>query len=179
MNEHKQPPKLDIRHAAPSQLQIEGHDALSNYERLTQEATGLTGKNALHWTAQVELRLNAAGQSEPWLRLTVETALPQTCQRCLGPVDVSVQVDREFRFVESEAVAEQQDDECEEDLLVSSREFDLAALIEDEVLMALPLVPRHETCPVNVKMVAVDKDFDAPAEKPNPFAVLAQLKRKD
>jgi uncharacterized protein len=179
MNEHKRPPKLDIRHAALSQLQTEGHDVLSNYERLTQEANGLAGRNALHWMVQVELRPNAAGQSEPWLHLTVETALPQTCQRCLGLVDVSVQVDREFRFVESEVVAEQQDDDCEEDLLVSSREFDLQALIEDEVLMALPLVPRHETCPVKVKMMAVDKDFDAPEEKPNPFAVLAKLKNKD
>jgi uncharacterized protein len=176
MNEHKHPPKLDIRHAAPSQLQIEGHDVLLNYERLMAETKGLAGENALHWTTQVEQRANAAGQSEPWLRLTVETVFPQTCQRCLGPVDVSVQVDREFRFVESEAVAQQQDDECEEDLLVTSREFDLATLIEDEVLMALPLVPRHETCPVKLKMVAVDKEFDASLEKPNPFSVLAKLK---
>ncbi|MDR3370540.1 DUF177 domain-containing protein [Rhodoferax sp.] len=178
-NEHKHPPKLDIRHAAPSHLQIEGHDVLSNYERLIQEANVLAGRNPLHWTARVELHPSAAGQPESWLHLTVETSLPQTCQRCLGSVDVSVQVDREFRFVESEAVAEQQDDECEEDLLVTSREFDLAALIEDEVLMALPLVPRHETCPVGVKMAVADEDFDAPVEKPNPFAVLAKLKSKD
>jgi len=109
----------------------------------------------------------------------VTTSLPQICQRCLEPVDVAVQLEREFRFVESEAVAETQDDDCEEDLLVTSREFDLAALIEDEVLLAMPLVPRHDTCPVNVKMVAADPDFDALAEKPNPFAVLAQLKGKD
>lgn len=179
MNEHKHPPKLDIRHAASSQLQIEGCDALFNYERLMEESKGQAGSNALRWTACVEARSNAAGQFETWLHLTVETTLPQICQRCLGPVDVPVQVDREFRFVESEAVAEQQDDDCEEDLLVASREFDLSALIEDEVLMALPLVPRHETCPVKVKMVAVDQDFDAPTEKPNPFAVLAQLKNKD
>ena len=41
------------------------------------------------------------------------------------------------------------------------------------------MVPRHDTGPVNVKMVAADPDFDAPVEKPNPFAVLAQLKGKD
>jgi len=39
-------------------------------------------------------------------------------------------------------------------------------------------VPRHETCPVKVKLVAADEDFEMPAEKPNPFAVLAQLKGK-
>lgn len=144
-----------------------------------RETKGLAGESTLRWSVQIKQRPNAAGQPEPWLRLMVETALPQTCQRCLGPVDVSVKVDREFRFVASEAVAEQQDDDCEEDLLVISREFDLAALIEDEVLMALPLVPRHDACPIKVKMVAVDKDFDVPLEKPNPFSVLAKLKDKE
>jgi len=178
MMEHKHPPQLDVRHAAAAQWPMEGQDSLSSYERLMQETQGLAGENVLHWTAQVDVRPDVAGQPAHWLHLTVATTLPQICQRCLGPVDVTVQVDREFRFVDSEAVAEQQDEECEEDLLVISREFDLAALVEDEVLMALPLVPRHETCPVKVKLVAADEDFEMPAEKPNPFAVLAQLKGK-
>lgn len=179
MIEHTHPPYLDVKHAAQASLHLEGRETLSNYERLMAETQGGAAENPLHWTALAELRSDAAGQPAPWLRLTVATCLPQICQRCLEPVDVAVQLERAFRFVESEAVAEAQDDECEEDLLVTSREFDLAALIEDEVLLALPLVPRHDTCPVKVKMLAVDKDFDAPAEKPNPFAVLAQLKAKD
>jgi uncharacterized protein len=176
--EHKHPPKLDVRHAAISQVPLEGRDSLSSYERLMQETQGLAGENVLNWSAQVDVRPDATGQTAHWLHLTANTTLPQICQRCLGPVDVAVQVDREFRFVDSEAVAEQQDDACEEDLLVISREFDLMTLVEDEVLMALPLVPRHEACPVPVKMAAADEDFEAPTEKPNPFAVLAQLKAK-
>ena len=179
MIEHTHPPHLDVKHAAQASLHLEGRETLSNYERLMAESKGLAAENPLHWTALTELRPDAAGESAAWLRLTVATTLPQTCQRCLEPVDIAVQFEREFRFVESEAVAEAQDDDCEEDLLVTNREFDLAALIEDEVLLALPLVPRHDTCPVNVKMVAVDEDFDAPVEKPNAFAVLAQLKAKD
>ncbi|MBB1077359.1 DUF177 domain-containing protein [Rhodoferax sp. 4810] len=179
MMEHKHPPYLDVKHAAQASLHLEGNEMLSNYERLLIESKGLGAENALNWTALTELRPDPSGQLAPWLRLTVHTTLPQTCQRCLEPVEVPVQVTREFRFVENEALAEEQDDDCEEDLLVTSREFDLAALIEDEVLLALPLVPRHEVCPVKVKMAAVDTDFDAPAEKPNPFAVLAQLKKAD
>jgi len=177
--EHKHPPHLDVKHAAQANLHQEGVETLSNYERLMHESNGLAGKNVLNWSALTELRPDPSGQLAPWLRLTVLTTLPQICQRCLEPVEVPVQVAREFRFVDSEALAEQQDDDCEEDLLVASREFDLAALIEDEVLLALPLVPRHEVCPVNVKMAAADTDFDAPAEKPNPFAVLANLKKPD
>lgn len=179
MMEYKHPPQLDVKHAAQASLHQEGVEMLSNYERLMQEAKGLDGENALSWTALTELRPDPSGEPAAWLRLTVRTTVPQICQRCLERVDVPVQVAREFRFVESEALAEQQDDDCEEDLLVSSRDFDLAALIEDEVLLALPLVPLHEVCPVKIKMAVADKGFDAPADKPNPFAVLAQLKKPE
>jgi len=176
MNETQHPPKLDIKQSAQASLHFEGLDKLSNYERLMQEAQGPSAENALHWSALTEWRADAVGHAVPWLHLTVKTSLPQICQRCLGPVDVQVQIARDFRFVESESAAEQQDDESEEDVLVISRAFDLAVLIEDEVLMDLPLIARHEVCPVAVKLAAVDADFDSPAEKPNPFAVLAQLK---
>jgi uncharacterized protein len=180
MTEHKHPPKLDVKQAAQTQQRLAGQDRLSHYERLMHEAQGQAADQALSWSAAVELRPDPAGHDAAWLHLTVQTVLPQVCQRCLGPVDIAVQVDREFRFVDTEALAEQQDDASEEDVLVSSRDFDLAALIEDEVLMALPLVPLHEICPVVLKMAAQDQDFDGSTmEKPNPFAVLAQLKAKD
>ena len=77
------------------------------------------------------------------------------------------------------ATAEAQDDESEEDLLVVSREFDLRSLIEDELLMAMPLVPLHDVCPSPIKMAVVDPDFEeAVAAKPNPFAALAALQKK-
>jgi uncharacterized protein len=51
-------------------------------------------------------------------------------------------------------------------------------LIEDELLMALPLVPRHEACPAGLKMAVADPNFDAQEpEKAHPFAALAKLRR--
>ena len=178
MNPNKLPPHIDVKHAAQADLHLAGHNVLSNYERLAQETQGLGHENHLDWTAHFELRQDPAGQATQWLHLTVNTVMPQTCQRCLGSVDIVVAIDRQFRFVESEAVAEAQDDESEEDLLVTSREFDLTSLIEDEVLMDLPLVPRHEVCPVAPKLSVADADFEAASEKPNPFAQLEQLKGK-
>ena len=98
------------------------------------------------------------------------------CQRCMGPISIPIAIDREFRFVANEEDAAAQDDGSEEDLLVLSREFNLHELIEDELLMGLPLIPRHDVCPTAVKLEAVDPDFEAnTASKPNPFAVLAKL----
>jgi len=178
MNANKLPPKLDIKHAAQSALAVSGHSTLLNFERLAQETQGLGAENLVNWSAAVARLEDPAGQITDSLHLTVHTVMPLTCQRCLGPVDVAVAIDRRFRFVDTEAQADEQDDESEEDLLVTSREFDLASLIEDEVLMDLPLVPRHDTCPVAVKLAVADADFAAPTETPNPFAQLAQLKGK-
>ena len=45
--------------------------------------------------------------------------------------------------------------------------------------MAMPPAPTHDVCPVSLKFQAVDSDFDAQtAQKPNPFAALAALKKK-
>lgn len=178
MAEHKHPPIIDIRSAAQSKACLEGVDLLSNFERLTQIQSGQSNDSTLTWGAQLTQRVAADGSTAIWLTLQVKTALAQICQRCLLPVDVAVQIDRDFRFVDSEAVAAQQDDDCEEDLLVLSRAFDLAELIEDEVLMDLPLVPRHAVCPVPVKLSAADANFDSASDKPSPFAALAQLKSR-
>jgi uncharacterized protein len=78
--------------------------------------------------------------------------------------------------VETEVQAELEDDESLEDVLVASQDFDLASLIEDEVLLDLPLVPRHDVCPVDVKLAVADADFEQQQEKPHPFAALASLK---
>ncbi len=176
MTTHQRPPKIDVKQAGQSSQQLAGQDVLSNYERLLEETQGLGGQNAVNWTVRGDLQPDANGQAQVGLFLSVSTSLPLTCQRCLGPVDVPVQIERAFRFVETEAQAELEDDASPEDLLVLSRDFDLAALIEDEVLMDLPVVPRHDTCPVPVKLTAADAGFVEASPKPSPFAVLAGLK---
>ncbi|MEY4267297.1 MAG: hypothetical protein RIS90_1832 [Pseudomonadota bacterium] len=171
------PPPLDVQAFAEAATLRSGCDTLSNYERLMQETQGLGGDRPLDWAAQGELRTDAVGASQAWLHLTVAAKLPLTCQRCLGPADIAVSVDRWFRFVATEAVAEALDDDAEEDLLVTSRQFNLAELIEDELLLGLPLVPRHDQCPAGLTMSVADPGFEAElSDKPHPFAALARLR---
>ena len=113
------------------------------------------------------------------MHLTANTGLPLTCQRCLTVVDTPLQVDQWYRFVATEEIAMAEDDEADEDLLVLEPQFDLLALLEDELLMALPVVPMHEHCPSEPAMQAdTSENAGITGEKPNPFAVLAQLKKK-
>ncbi len=183
--------RLDVAGLAQANGYIKGQNLLLKYERLSQEScrleADLTTSESIVWQADGELveSLGDSAKVKPqvWLHLTAQTHLPQTCQRCLGEVSTLLEVERSYRFVADEATAEAEDDECDEDLLAISREFNLLELIEDELLMALPQVPLHDVCPVIPKMSVADVDFEGDAEavgagKPNPFAVLAALKGK-
>lgn len=174
------PEKLDIKTFAQAGGHLANHQTLLKYPRLAEEAHGLLHPDLrVDWQVDAEMVSDGGNGHQPWLHLRAETTFPMLCQRCLGPVDVPLLVDRSFRFVADEATAEALDEEFDEDLLALSPDFDLHALIEDELLMALPVVPRHEECPEAVPLSSSQEDFEAAnAEKPNPFAALANLRVK-
>ena len=111
------------------------------------------------------------GQNErgkPVLRIRASGPAAMTCQRCLGPVDVRLDASAVLELAESEAAVEAADDEV--DRVVGSPAMDVGALVEDELMLALPMVPRHEACE--------PKGSRAQDEAGSPFAALAGLKRK-
>ena len=77
-----------------------------------------------------------------------------------------------------EAEAARLDEESEDDVLELPPRLDLHALVEDELILALPLVPRHERLPgAAARAGGTDApEDDAPA--PHPFAALAALRRR-
>lgn len=169
-------PRVDVKSLAHSASVINGQTVLAESGRLMHETQGMGGDRLINWSVRGEMRTDASGTNQVWLHLAAEVTLPLVCQRCLGPVDVGVSIDRSFRFVDTEAQAELEDEASEEDVLALSLDFSLADLLEDEVLMELPAVPRHEECPVSVILEVTDPGFHiASAEKANPFAVLVKL----
>jgi len=172
------PHRLDVLRFAEGAGVIDASEHLRSFRRLVAEAPeGADLARNVRWRARGELLDPQHVHPQIWVRLEADTTLPLICQRCLTPVEIPLQVQRSFRFVADEATAAAQDDEAEEDLLALSRNFDLLELVEDELLMELPVAPRHDVCPEPVKMSASDADFDAAApEKENPFAILGRLK---
>jgi uncharacterized protein len=176
--------RLDMRAFAQAAGQLKADQPLARFERLASEALaddGLPPDVQVHWQAQGEMREGATGGAPaPWLHLQAHATLALTCQRCLGPVQTALSVDRWFRFVADDATAAALDDTCEEDLLALEPRPRLHDLLEDELLMEIPLVPMHEECPVPVVMQVGDPALSAtsaPAERRNPFAELARLKK--
>lgn len=176
MNPIFNPRKLAVLNFAKTEASLEGTVPLAQFDRL-HEFHQLGAEVAqVHYQTDGEMRALGGGRPMPWLGLSASTRLTLVCQRCLAPVDEEISFEREFRFVESEEQAQIEDEDAEEDVLALSPDFDLIALVEDELLMALPASPKHAVCPQPVKFQVADADFQVPEDKPNPFAALSGLK---
>jgi uncharacterized protein len=179
MKRQHDPLRLDVAAFAGEGGQLSGVWPGAALSRLaeSQSPPQDLGLAEVAWSARGERLGVAAGEAELWLSLSVQASVWLTCQRCLQPFVVPLALDRRLRFVRGEAQAEALDAESEDDVLALPRSLDLRELVEDELLLALPLVPRHQVCPQPLPM-AVGADDGEPAlpERPNPFAALQALK---
>jgi len=178
------PKHLDIMVFAEAAGSLSGTTPLSALPRLQDglhpDPADSTVPTAT-WQASGEVRIRRGAPPQALLRLQAQAVAPLECQRCLGSVLTPLAFDRQFQFAATEEAAAELDAQEEDDVLVLSRNFDLLSLIEDELLLALPPVPRHETCPQPLPMSAEADGFtaenEAAAEKPHPFAKLAAMKK--
>ncbi|WP_265942567.1 YceD family protein [Dechloromonas sp. A34] len=144
---------------------LEGTLAVSALERLHDLLAEVSG--------EVTFRLEGfkGANGELMLHLEVSGVLPLACQRCLKSVAFDLDVDNLLQLVPEGAELSQ--DELEDDtrdFLPVARELNVVDLVEDEILLTLPVAPRHEKC-------GLPGAADA-GERINPFAKLAGLKGK-
>lgn len=174
MGAHKlDPMRLDVAALAGEGASLSGQWAASELARWREMQTPAPGTapEPVQWRVRGELRSAAGRPPQTWLHLHVKTVAWPTCQRCLRPFSEVLVVDRALRFVDSEAQAEALDADSEDDVLVLAPALDLRALVEDELLLAWPIVPRHASCAAPEHRAG---DDGAPVA--NPFAALASLK---
>ena len=170
------PRRLDVAAVATAGMQLGGRWPLAGFARLV-DGPGQDGE--VPWSVRGERRGVPGGEPEIWLHLNAHAHLWRDCQRCLQPVALDLVVARALRFVADEATAEALDAETEDDVLAMPRSLDLHALVEDELLLALPLVPMHVRCPVTPSMSAgFGPELATDSAAPKPFAVLARMKQR-
>lgn len=143
----------------------------------------------LAWRASGSRRAHPEGGADDLLHLSFAGDVTMQCVRCLGDVPVHLEGGRHFRLVASEAQAAREDiDDTDYDVLMGGKRFDLGELVEDEAIMALPPVVRHERCELPAGAdAAADGDgggalverADEGAERILPFAALAALKKRE
>lgn len=110
----------------------------------------------------------------PYLSLKINGDLSLLCQRCAQPFLWHLQVECLVWLAHDERELDAWDREADglADAMLADERFDWQAWLEEEVLLALPVSPVHpnDGCP--------DLAGQGKSERPNPFAVLAALKRQ-
>lgn len=115
-------------------------------------------------------------QGRSILSLQVRASLPLTCWRCLKSMVVEVELATRFVLIAEEAALPAVEDEPEDwTALVGSTPLDVETLVEDELILALPIAPSH--APGECR-AAETVDGTALAQEDNPFRALSVLKRK-
>ncbi len=115
-------------------------------------------------------------QGIPCLRGRLAGDIAVTCQRCMEPMDLTI--DTRFLF----GFARNQEEELRlpdgfEPLRIEQRELALFPVVEDELLLALPMVALHpqSVCPAEADTAVMDEQ--AERGRTSPFSVLAALKQ--
>ncbi|MEO7432260.1 MAG: YceD family protein [Dokdonella sp.] len=109
-----------------------------------------------------------------FIALRVEAELPLTCQRTLDIFEYPVSIDQRLGVIAAES-EESGLPEGYEPLLAPEGDLSIAEVIEDELILALPVVPLKPGEPLEWNDPLSDDEVEEP--KPNPFAVLGQLKK--
>jgi uncharacterized protein len=158
---------VDAAGLAHSAAVVEREFQVAGFRRLVDrlaEPTGLA-------KARAEFRL--AGRW-PSARLAVNADVVLTCQRCLGPVRRVLASDSRLVFA-AEGAPELP--EGYEIVGGDPHRVDLAALVEDELLLSLPIIPQHDAGEACTLPAGEGNDTDASdtAEMRRPFAGLRDL----
>ena len=98
-------------------------------------------------TLQCELRGVPEEMGRPALRLRVDGTLQFVCQRCLGALEYPLHIEVSLQLAATQAEIDADPLEAEgPERIVAGRQMPVRELIEDELLLAVPLAPRHERC---------------------------------
>lgn len=110
-----------------------------------------------------------------FLHLSIETAISLTCQRCMQLFEYPVVRETTMQVAETEEAARELPEDIEPILLDENR-LDLVELLEDELMLAIPIVAMHEAedCATKVEVAKEVKKQDTH----KPFVGLNELLQK-
>jgi uncharacterized protein len=145
---------------------LEGQVSLERLARLHDELASTDGM--VHYVLQGGL----TERREPRIECIINGLVQLVCQRCLGGLAHQITAHSKLILVNNEAqLPALEEEDPSADYIVADPALDVIALVEDEILLALPIAPMHE------QGQCVDRPSDAAsAGAPSPFAALAKLK---
>ncbi|WP_313209779.1 YceD family protein [Stutzerimonas nitrititolerans] len=165
------PPHVDPRKLADRVAALEGELQLSELKRLVDPLEDDKG------VVRARFDFGRDEQHTVVIRSELDVEVTMICQRCLEPVVLPIHSECVYAVV-NEGANSQHLPKGYDVLEVGEDPLDLLALVEEELLLALPIVPLHDP---EICQPPAGPDEPEPSEnevsRSNPFSVLAQLKR--
>jgi len=129
---------IDVDVIAQASSHLRGRVAAEQFRRLHKVLSGTSG-----WVDYaVRGRIDPHGR--PCLSIELSGGLDLVCQRCLGAVSHAVNVRRELRILaDASLLPEVADEKADVDEVYGVERIDVLEWVEDEVLLSLPIAPRH------------------------------------
>lgn len=157
-------PLIDSLDFARKGREISGEVPIAELPRMADLLTDQAGK------ISYVLRGLQGDDGKLLLELSLEGVCNLRCQRCLQALTYPIELDSRFRLV-SEGERDESDIEDDEaDSIPAEKRMDVIDLLEEELLLSLPIAPKHENGECRMAVEEVGKAT-------NPFAVLASLKK--
>lgn len=133
-------------------------------------------------SVSVDLNFARDEQSRSRVRGSVRMRVALQCQRCLAPVERTLDVQIDICVVASDAQASELADELEP-FVLDEETVSIVDLIEDDLLLALPIqvCAAYEDCPNRPQLsfpVETPEQHVMKQARPNPFGVLVELKNR-
>lgn len=178
MQKLKIPVTLDVKKAAVHGTRYEGYVVLKTLKRFTEALTSEEGD------VDVILQTGVDEQGLSFLKGEVQVTVSTICQRCNEQMNLDLQADFAYTPVKPGYVEDEEyplPDHYETIEVNEFGEVALRELIEDELILSMPLIAKHDEqdCPGADRPMSFGEieEEEIVEDKPNPFAVLQQLKR--
>jgi len=160
-------------HLADTRQTLSGYFPLEKMSRLVPSLSAPRG------IVEIELEFGIDAQKIRHAKGHIQATLNLVCQRCFHSMPFPVNAEINLGMV---TTMEEVDllPESYEPLMVKEPVISLLEMIEDELMLVLPLVIRHKESVCHVEQdfsTEPEQDRHVPNEPKNPFAVLEQLKK--
>ena len=169
-----------IDFCAPQSYKGAGFLSIPDLPRLANEASTVAAGDGFEWEIETYFEDSPGSEPHQIMNLGLKGRIHLVCQRCLQDCAIDLAEKRRFVLVTTDEEADEYPIEDEEqEPLVVNQHFNLLETIEDEVLLSLPLIPKHPDgfCEPHSSTFGVESDKEVLNERDNPFNILKNMKK--
>ena len=162
------PTFIDPSQLAHSHHRLTGQVALAQMTRIHDRLSDIQGDVLIDWQFGID------DKHRTKIDGYIKTQFIMLCMRCMQPMSWTIDAKTALILLKDGQSSDDIPDDYE-GISLTITPISLTSLIEDELILALPLVARHTVCPSNEYVLS--ENVTEPLTPSNPFHILSELKK--